>query len=254
MLSLCSHGVGCCRVVLTVAAFFPQGWRVVKCDKTSTAGLILWIGVLQRVWPRIKQALNILLSNYQITSRITSFVLVEFLFPFSTIVHAIASVANAAFDEIPSVACMGGGGFFSRLVIKVSLPAVLLLCVEVSHRARTWNLVHRRMPISPSMRRGWRIKIGRALIRSRFAVDRASWALAIIYLLYPSTSSAILDTFYCRKLTEGGYRVLMADYSIVCFQEGGKIDPVSSPLSEPVSLALSTAQDHGHSFFRSERR
>jgi hypothetical protein len=29
-------------------------------------------------------------------------------------------------------------------------------------------------------------------------------------------SAVIMETFYCRKLTEDGFRVLMSDYRIVC--------------------------------------
>ena len=37
-------------------------------------------------------------------------------------------------------------------------------------------------------------------------------------------SATILDTFYCREVSEGGMRLLMADYSVVCYDEGGGVN------------------------------
>ena len=58
--------------------------------------------------------------------RITSFIDVEFEWPFSQIVQAISAVANMAIDAVPTVACIGGGGFRSRLIAKVVTPLVLI--------------------------------------------------------------------------------------------------------------------------------
>eukprot|EP01052_Picozoa_sp_SAG31_P013688 SAG31_NODE_829_length_11709_cov_5.435917_3_plen_921_part_00 len=195
------------------------------------AGVILWIAVAQRVWPRVKQSLQIIMSNYQIAGSITSYITVEIPNPFGTIVDFAANAANLAMDAIPSLACLTGGGYVPRLISKLLLPAVLLLVVETVHCIRIFRLVHVWMPITPSMRRSWRVKIGRALIRARFARDRASWAFAIVYLLYPSTTAVILDAFFCRSLTEGGHRVLMADYSIVCFHVDSVIDSTWAAIS-----------------------
>ena len=59
------------------------------------------------------------------------------------------------------------------------------------------------------------------MLRSRFCFEQSAWGFAVVYLLYPSTSAAIMDTFYCRRLSAGHLRVLMADYSVVCFNDDG---------------------------------
>ena len=60
---------------------------------------------------------------------------------------------------------------------------------------------NRRMPIDAGMvKKAWRIKVARALVRNQLEHARASWAFTVVYLLYPSTSAAILDTFYCRQV------------------------------------------------------
>ena len=43
-------------------------------------------------------------------------------------------------------------------------------------------------------------------------------------MLYPTVSATILDTFYCRKVSAGGMRVLMADYTVTCVDEGGGVN------------------------------
>ena len=37
-------------------------------------------------------------------------------------------------------------------------------------------------------------------------------------------SATILDTFYCRKVSEAGTWLLMADYAVTCADEGGAIN------------------------------
>jgi hypothetical protein len=76
----------------------------------------------------------------------------------------------------------------------------------------------------------WKAKLARATVRSRLATAWHGWGFAAIYLLYPATSAAVLQSFYCRTLTAGGLSVLMADVSVRCTNEGGALDPAYLPL------------------------
>ena len=46
--------------------------------------------------------------------------------------------------------------------------------------------------------------MARALVRSQLLQTSSTWAFAVVYILYPSTSATIFQTFYCRKLTNSG--------------------------------------------------
>ena len=131
--------------------------RFVKCNKKHTAAAVLWVAVAERVWPRLKQSLTILLSNYQIVGLLTASV--ELGAPFGPLLDVAKQLANAAVDAVPAVACVAGGGHWRRLAIKCSLPLVLLLAVSVATRLRVRALV-RRMPIEVGMVRAWRVKVG----------------------------------------------------------------------------------------------
>jgi hypothetical protein len=58
-------------------------------------------------------------------------------------------------------------------------------------------------------------------------IDQSSfgWIFAVIYLLYPSTSAAIFEAFHCRRLSDNNMMVLAADYTMMCYDERGTIDP-----------------------------
>jgi hypothetical protein len=54
-------------LALLWTAFAARGW--LHCGG-RVGGLVLFVGVAQRVWPRLKQSADILVANYQIVSRI----------------------------------------------------------------------------------------------------------------------------------------------------------------------------------------
>jgi hypothetical protein len=163
-------------------------WWLVQCDGSRgglIAGAILWAGVAQRVWPRLKQSLAIFASNYQIVSSLPFALDVDVPSPFAEVLSAIGGFVDGAADEIPSVACTLGGSFRNRLIFKACCPIVLLALCQVVHGLRVWHLAARRMPIRGAVPKPWRIKVARALIRSELRQSKATWDFAIIYLLYP---------------------------------------------------------------------
>ena len=44
--------------------------------------------------------------------------------------------------------------------------------------------------IAAGVKKPWRVKIARALIRNQLVYTKSSWDFAIIYLLYPTVSNA----------------------------------------------------------------
>jgi hypothetical protein len=203
--------------IIALAVLFR---KVVRYNATTMELSALWGGVLQRIWPRMNQSFKIMLTNYQVLSRMPAMTGVGMPSPFSDICQAIGDVIDGAVDLIPGVACSIGGSFGRRLYVKVCTPLMISFVIFCVHRFRVWKLVNRQMPIKPGMRKSWRAKVARALVRSQLIHTSCGWVFAMVYLLYPSTSSIIFETFYCRKLSENT-RVLMADYSVLCIDKDG---------------------------------
>ena len=124
----------------------------------------------------------------------------EFL---QTVLDALGDVVDGAAEALPGVACSVGGTFPKRLLFKVALPIALLLGILLSYHGRVWWLHHRTMPIVYEKGKSFRAKIARAVINMQMRENCCNWAFAVVYLLYPSTSTTILETFYCRKITDG---------------------------------------------------
>ena len=53
-----------------------------------------------------------------------------------------------------------------------------------------------------------------------------------------------METFYCRKLSESGFRVLTSDYRIICTDHGGAITPQYLPYLI-VGICLTLARNRG---------
>ena len=49
------------------------------------------------------------------------------------------------------------------------------------HWCRVWHLTRRKMPIVPGMKRPWKVKVARTLVRSQLLYAKASWDFAFIY-------------------------------------------------------------------------
>ena len=72
---------------------------------------------------------------------------VQFPAPLSDVIDVFASVADVAIDSVPSVACTLGGSFLRRLIIRVSIPFVLLVFIAAAYKFRICILVARQVPI-----------------------------------------------------------------------------------------------------------
>eukprot|EP01052_Picozoa_sp_SAG31_P026826 SAG31_NODE_2459_length_5660_cov_13.094947_3_plen_275_part_00 len=144
-------------------------WTSVRCNGAKTAGVILWLGVLQRLWPRLSQSLSIFIANFQIISCIPFVTGVKFPSPIGQYIDAIGGFVNGAIDAIPAVACAVGGSFIRRLLLKCLTPVAITVVALIVHFIRVWHLNHFRMPIlddqSVDPRKTWRAKIARALVR-----------------------------------------------------------------------------------------
>jgi hypothetical protein len=189
----CDSGESAKFLVVVSLAVLVGGllaWKIANCSSTRMAGIVLWLGVLQRIWPRISQSLNIFVGNYQIVSKIPLIAGLPFPTPFHEICEAIGDVVSGAMELLPAVACTLGGSFGRRLLFKVTTPVLLLGLIFIVYRVRVFLLIHHRMPIQDGTRRAWKEKVARALVRSSLMHTGASWGFAMIYLLYPSTSAA----------------------------------------------------------------
>jgi hypothetical protein len=248
-----------CGIVLFVSASVALVWRYVDCESERATPLVLAGAVTQRVWPRVSQGLNVFVGHYQVrmiriyiciyiytrlllltpltnASQIVSLLPfltgMDFPEPFASIRETIGDTTDGGIDVLPSIACSFGGSFTRRLVLKSLAPLLGVTVVGLAHRIRVWHLVNRKMTISSTVTpsKSWRVKLHRSMLRGRYRHTSAGWAFAVLYLLYPSTTATIFESFYCRALTEGGKRVLSADVSIVCFDENGALDPAYTPL------------------------
>ena len=213
-----------------VAAYFVLHVILTNCSEATRNGVLLCLGVTQRIWPRLNQSLKLFIANIQIISRFPVNLGIELPGFLKTVLDVLSEIVDGAAEALPGVACAVGGTFPRRLMFKVALPAGLLFGILVSYYVRVFLLKYYYMPIRYSAGKSFKAKITRAVVRMHLRESCCNWAFAIVYLLYPSTSTTILETFYCRKITDDGLRVLMADYSIMCFDNTGSLEPGYLPL------------------------
>jgi hypothetical protein len=115
------------------------------CTRTGAghrAKVGLWVAIMRLAWPRFKQSLAILVTNFQIVSNVGDNAAIEFPAFFSDIMDALGSVVNVDVLNLPGLSCMLGNSFLRKFAAKMLMPGLLLLLVKLVcrvhlHRIRT---------------------------------------------------------------------------------------------------------------------
>ena len=181
--------------------------------------------MLQRTWPRVNQSNRLITANYQIISRIPKIMDLEMPPIAKEIADVMGEICDGAAEAIPSVSCVLGDSFVARLRFKVAVPFVAIVLMFVIERVRGWMVYKSDQSLAAdgTTELGWRVKVKKAVLRSHVSCEMGGWIFAIVYLLYPSTSAMVFQTFFCRRLNDEGMMVLTADYSLLCYNVDGSM-------------------------------
>ena len=103
------------------------------------------------------------------------------------------------------------------IVIRTLIPAVVVAVLVSLHACRKWKISRRH-----AVREGKAHTDGAGVgaegskgVWEYICEQSGAWAFAIVFLIYPSTSSVVLSYFQCMPV-EGGMHFLRADFSIDC--------------------------------------
>ena len=112
--------------------------------------------------------------------------------------------------------------FHDELLIKTLSPTIIIVCLLA------WPYLRAFMGIwAPSDAK-----------RSAMKGDSYQYVVTILFLVYPTCSSAVFNTFSC-DLMDDGKEYLKADYSIDCIDHPAS-NPPDSPDCHPPPLSGST--------------
>ena len=151
--------------------------------------------------------LKILISLYQIMQGVGIVFDIQWPELYDDVLKFLSSIFQIDLVSAMPINCVANLGFFGSLVIRTVLP--LLLIVLLSGVSKLFGRYH--PDISESC---------------------AAGRLLVLFLVYPSCSSAILQTFMCDELDDGS-AFLRVDYSVKCYssyEEGNAWDPSFVPM------------------------
>ena len=90
--------------------------------------------MLQRSWPRIRQSIAILITNFQITGKLSDRVGVDFPPAVKEFLHDAAAVVNLEALSLPGVACLAGDNFYHQWIVKMLIMPALGILVYTIYR------------------------------------------------------------------------------------------------------------------------
>ena len=96
----------------------PFLWKYLL-NKTVKGRIALFLGTAERSWPRIRQSLNIMIANYQISKRIARNSGIEWGPDMMMFYEKVGSMADLDLLAIPGISCISGDSFYMRWVIKM---------------------------------------------------------------------------------------------------------------------------------------
>jgi hypothetical protein len=186
------------------------------CSHQQQVGL--WVAILRLAWPRFKQSLAIIVTNFQILANVGESTGVTFPAFFASFTNAISTVVNLDIFGLPGLSCLLGGSYYRKFISKMLMPVILVMVAKFACRLHLQRIRTKRMPIpadlSPSVT--YKMKLNRSIVTGNLVSSYSSLLFAIVYLLYPSTSKAVFVMFRCR-LVAPALSLLDDDYSIQCW-------------------------------------
>jgi len=141
--------------------------------------------------------LKILLSFVQIVTNLTIGLEVQFPATFKSFM-AYFNPANFDFIQVSNVGCVYDSDYYDKLLVFCCVPIVAIVAI-LSIYFIPLSLKHRqdRTELKMIRKKSWKI------------------LLYILFLIYPTCSSAVLRTFVCKEITGTNY--LLADFTVHCY-------------------------------------
>lgn len=229
--------------VASSIVLLPFAWKFLR--ESIRDEVTLFFGTAERSWPRLRQSLNILIANYQISRRIAGNSGIEWGPGFQAFYDKVGAIAELDFLQLPGVSCLSGNSFYARWITKMCIMPAWAMALyglyryqvskvgkgiddprdlrqeqgKLNHDSGVLQKIERNLD-SLSVKVKTTVEIG--LLRSRYA----GIMFMVVYLLYPGVAAACFQMFHCRYL-EGGSDVnqlalLEVDMRLECSSLGGE--------------------------------
>ena len=102
-------------IVCGLLVLGPIVWKCVCSDDHKMKVALVFL-VLQRSWPRIRQSIAILITNFQITGKLSDRVGIDMPHDMQVIFADTAAFVNLDVLSLPGVACLAGDNYYTRWV------------------------------------------------------------------------------------------------------------------------------------------
>ena len=214
-------GIVCGLVVVTLVL-----WKCVCSDAHKMKVALVFL-VLQRSWPRIRQSIAILITNFQITGKLSDRVGIDMPHDMQVIFSDTAAFVNLEVLSLPGVACLAGDNYYYRWIVKMLVMPAFGVLVYAIYRFEYYTAMRELSSSADRARRERKLQGKKSqeeyspLYAAELALDNLSHKLKmtvkigflrsrycdimfmIVYLLYPGTAATVFQMFHCRGL-EGG--------------------------------------------------
>ena len=157
-----------------------------KYPKTSKR--LRW---LQDKWERSETKTKILIGLFQMLQGIGITFAIRWPNPYGDVINFLGSILQLDLPQAMPISCFANFGFSGSLVVRTTVPLLLILLMHVLSR----RLSHFKKHQAANM--------------------CSSGCFFLIFLVYPGCSSAVFQTFICDQLDDGS-SYLRVDYSVQC--------------------------------------
>ena len=213
-------------LALPMCLIIVRSWRWLS--RGTQECLALNLKTAERSWPRIRQSLNILIANWQITSSIIKNTNITWPDAVITFFTTVGAWVDLDILSVPGIACLTSHSFYVRWLVKMCLMPVIGVLILAWYtycrnmatkkskkdgagearkvRERQGKMNHHEGSLAEveksldSLSRKLKASVKISVLRNRCS----SIYFMIVYLLYPGTAAAAFQMLHCRRL-EGGY-------------------------------------------------
>jgi hypothetical protein len=232
-------------ILILLLLVMVLSWKLLS--RQIKDNIALNLQTAERSWPRIRQSFNILVTNWQISSKIAQNTDIDWPPQVVRFYETVGAWVDLDVLSIPGLDCVTTNNYYARWTAKICLmPAIGLLIFawytflrlsatqKVKHasaeaketRASQGKLNHNEGHLAKveehldTLSRKLKASVEIGVLRSRYS----GICFMFVYLLYPGTAAAAFQMLYCKR-TEGGSldsqtMLLEADLALQCREFG----------------------------------
>ena len=218
-------------------------WEKLPITESRRKKISLAAATVARSWPRLMQSFRIFVTNYQITSEISTIMEISWPPMLQSVYDALGHLVNFDFVELLYLGCAVpflrsfAGKLLLQLLVPICLPTVIYCAYRIqksrliaAHNAHAQLVTaHKGDQLETAedvlnvvgMRLQRAVKVG--LLRTQYY----GLIFMCIYLLFPGLSTTTFAVFQCRDLSgdspSSQLAYLEVDYDVMCYDAEGNI-------------------------------